>query len=122
MYLFPVQMSSTHHFIFIVLDMAMENMDTFTNGNLEMTPKALMEYDVLQAEKLDVQFAEMIDCQLDDYEIALDQLKRKREILSGVRSNEEEHETSYRLEVGLEKLVVSFPPHTPDSKSCVTSM
>ncbi|KAJ3151655.1 hypothetical protein HDU86_006074 [Geranomyces michiganensis] len=60
----------------------------------------MVEYDLYQAQRLDEQFADILNWQLDDYEAALSQLHQKQEILSGVTTGTEERDESYRLELG----------------------
>ncbi|KAJ3045412.1 hypothetical protein HDV00_010282 [Rhizophlyctis rosea] len=68
--------------------------------------RGMVQYDIYQAERLSEQFVEILNFQLDDYETSLSQLKKKREILAGVQSNEEEREQSYRME--LEDIITGF--------------
>ncbi|KAJ3178576.1 hypothetical protein HDU87_003399 [Geranomyces variabilis] len=83
---------------------------TNDNGYEEETDKSkqqlvidstgMVEYDLYQAQRLDEQFADILNWQLDDYEAALSQLHQKQEILSGVKTGTEERDESYRLELG----------------------
>ncbi|KAJ3277433.1 hypothetical protein HK104_003301 [Borealophlyctis nickersoniae] len=66
---------------------------------LVIDSQGMVEYDIYQAERLLDQFAEILNYQLDDYESSLTQLRKKREILSGVQTNEEEREESYKMEM-----------------------
>ncbi|KAJ3356823.1 hypothetical protein HDU83_009635 [Entophlyctis luteolus] len=59
----------------------------------------MVEYDIYQAERLQEQFAEILNYQMDDFELALSQLRKKKEILVGVVINETERDASYMLEV-----------------------
>ncbi|KAJ3142559.1 hypothetical protein HK100_001383 [Physocladia obscura] len=59
----------------------------------------MVEYDIYQAERLQEQFAEILNYQMDDFELALSQLRKKKEILTGVAMNESEREASYSLEL-----------------------
>ena len=73
---------------------------------LEMNPRAFLECNVKQGERLDLQFSEMLDCQLDDFEFQISQLSRKREILALTNSNAVDRENSHKLE--LREINVSF--------------
>ncbi|KAJ3283332.1 hypothetical protein HDU79_009170 [Rhizoclosmatium sp. JEL0117] len=66
----------------------------------------MVEYDIHQAERLQEQFAEILNYQLDDFEMALSQLRKKREIMAGVMINEVEREASYSQE--LEEVTAGF--------------
>jgi hypothetical protein len=59
----------------------------------------MVEYDIYQAQRLDEQFSEILDYQLDDFENNLAQLQKKKEILQGVTSKEGEREGTFKLEV-----------------------
>ncbi|KAI8621807.1 hypothetical protein BC830DRAFT_1092288 [Chytriomyces sp. MP71] len=72
----------------------------------------MVEYDIYQAERLQEQFAEILNYQLDDFEMSLSQLRKKKEILLGVVINETEREASYALE--LHELVVGFRKRISD--------
>ncbi|KAI9334014.1 hypothetical protein BDR26DRAFT_867635 [Obelidium mucronatum] len=72
----------------------------------------MVEYDIYQAERLQEQFAEILNYQLDDFEMALSQLRKKKEILSGIVISEAEREASYALE--LHELVSGFRKRVSD--------
>ncbi|KAJ3110227.1 hypothetical protein HDU96_006792, partial [Phlyctochytrium bullatum] len=72
----------------------------------------MVEYDVYQAERLQDQFAEILNFQLDDFEMSLGQLRKKKEILSGVINNENDREASYKLE--LHEIVAGFRRRVAD--------
>ncbi|KAJ3394004.1 hypothetical protein HDU84_000503 [Entophlyctis sp. JEL0112] len=72
----------------------------------------MVEYDIYQAERLQEQFAEILNYQMDDFELALSQLRKKKEILVGVVINETERDASYMLE--LHELVVAFRKRITD--------
>ncbi|KAJ3028170.1 UNVERIFIED_CONTAM: hypothetical protein HDU68_002316 [Siphonaria sp. JEL0065] len=72
----------------------------------------MVEYDIYQAERLQEQFAEILNYQLDDFEMALSQLRKKKEILSGIVINEAERDASYALE--LHELVSGFRKRVSD--------
>ncbi|TPX77188.1 hypothetical protein CcCBS67573_g01537 [Chytriomyces confervae] len=72
----------------------------------------MVEYDIYQAERLQEQFAEILNYQLDDFEMALSQLRKKKEILQGVVINETEREASYALE--FHELVAAFRKRISD--------
>ncbi|KAJ3109622.1 hypothetical protein HDU97_003096 [Phlyctochytrium planicorne] len=74
--------------------------------------QGMVEYDVYQAERLQDQFAEILNYQLDDFELSLGQLKKKREILLGVVSNESDRETSYKLE--MHEIIAGFRRRVSD--------
>ncbi|KAJ3412358.1 hypothetical protein HDV05_000832 [Chytridiales sp. JEL 0842] len=79
---------------------------------LNIDSLGMVEYDIYQAERLDEQFAEILNLQLDDFEMSLSQLRKKREILSGVMNNEGDRESSYKLE--LHEIVASFRKRVSD--------
>ncbi|KND00165.1 uncharacterized protein SPPG_04506 [Spizellomyces punctatus DAOM BR117] len=79
---------------------------------LVIDSQGMVEYDIYQAERLEEQFADILNWQLDDYESALAQLRKKREILAGVTTNEEEREESYRIE--LNDIVNGFKKRVAD--------
>ncbi|TPX57516.1 hypothetical protein PhCBS80983_g03779 [Powellomyces hirtus] len=72
----------------------------------------MVEYDLYQAQRLDEQFADILNWQLDDYEAALAQLHKKQEILAGVSTATEERDESYRLE--LSEIVSGFRKRIAD--------
>ncbi|KAI9330036.1 hypothetical protein DFJ73DRAFT_859404 [Zopfochytrium polystomum] len=73
---------------------------------LNLDSLGLVEYDMYQAERLDEQFSELMNYQLDDFDLSLTQLKKKKEILSGVLMSDTEREKSYKLE--LHEIVAGF--------------
>ncbi|KAI9090027.1 hypothetical protein DFS34DRAFT_380799 [Phlyctochytrium arcticum] len=79
---------------------------------LVIDSQGMVEYDMYQAERLEEQFADILNWQLDDYESALAQLRKKKEILSGVTTNEEEREMSYKIE--LSEIVGGFRKRVAD--------
>ncbi|KAJ3227223.1 hypothetical protein HK099_002916 [Clydaea vesicula] len=87
-------------------DMIFEDVNKLKRANLEMTPEAMLKYDIIQGEQLELQFCEMLDYQLDDFETSISQLQRKKEVLnlvssssSGSSSTTEDRENSHRLEM-----------------------
>ncbi|KAJ3216572.1 hypothetical protein HDU67_009266 [Dinochytrium kinnereticum] len=79
---------------------------------LNINSMGMVEYDVYQAERLQDQFAEILNFQLDDFEMSLGQLRKKREILLGVMNNESDREASYKLE--LHEIVAGFRRRVSD--------
>ncbi|KAJ3328261.1 hypothetical protein HDU76_010288 [Blyttiomyces sp. JEL0837] len=93
-------------------DALMEEEKEKSKLELNIDSLGMLEYDIYQAERLDEQFAEILNYQLDDFEMSLSQLKKKREILSGVMTNESDREASYKLE--LHEIVASFRKRVSD--------
>ncbi|KAJ3022963.1 hypothetical protein HKX48_004721 [Thoreauomyces humboldtii] len=79
---------------------------------LVIDSQGMVEYDLYQAQRLEEQFADILNWQLDDYEAALAQLHKKQEILSGVTTGTEERDESYRLE--LSEIVSGFRKRIAD--------
>ncbi|KAI8833719.1 hypothetical protein BC829DRAFT_407714 [Chytridium lagenaria] len=79
---------------------------------LNINSMGMVQYDIYQAERLQDQFAEILNFQLDDFEMSLGQLRKKREILLGVVSNEGDRETSYKLE--LHEIIAGFRRRVTD--------
>ena len=59
----------------------------------------MIEFDLYQLEKIDAQLLDIMNLQIDDFDSSLSQLRKKKEILSGVASNRSEREAAYLLEV-----------------------
>ena len=68
---------------------------------LVIDSQGMIEYDLYQMSKIDEQLLEIMNLQIDDYDLALGQLRKKKEILSGVVANREEREAAHQLEVNL---------------------
>jgi hypothetical protein len=62
-------------------------------------PQGMVEYDLYQIQKMDEQLLEIMNSQIDDFEASLGQLRKKKEILSGVGSISSEREAAHQLEV-----------------------
>ncbi|KAI8811689.1 hypothetical protein BJ742DRAFT_867047, partial [Cladochytrium replicatum] len=73
---------------------------------LVIDSQGMVEYDIYQAQRLDRQFCEILNYQLDDFESSLLQLKKKREILATATTYDKERETSFKVE--LTELVTGF--------------
>ncbi|KAI8915971.1 hypothetical protein EDD86DRAFT_197323 [Gorgonomyces haynaldii] len=61
-----------------------------TKKDLKINAGSLMAFDMSQCELLEIQFEEMFNLQLDDFESSLSQLMRKREIFSVVEGTEQQ--------------------------------
>ncbi|KAI8817696.1 uncharacterized protein EV422DRAFT_212674 [Fimicolochytrium jonesii] len=83
-----------------------------TTQQLVIDPLGMVEYDIWQARRLQEQFADILNWQLDDYELALTQLRKKQEILAGITTGVEERDQSYRLE--LNEIVAGFRKRVAD--------
>ena len=62
-------------------------------------PQGMIEYDLYQMDKVDEQLLEIMNLQIDDFDSALAQLKKKKEILSNVGGNLDEREAAHQVEV-----------------------
>ena len=62
-------------------------------------PQGMIEYDLYQMGKVDEQLLEIMNMQIDDFDSALAQLKKKKEILSNVGGNLDEREAAHQVEV-----------------------
>ncbi|KAJ3146088.1 hypothetical protein HK101_002369, partial [Irineochytrium annulatum] len=82
-----------------------------TKLELNINSMGMVEYDIYQSSRLQEQFAEILNLQLDDYEVSLSQLRKKKEILSGVLSSDG-GEATYKLE--LHEIVASFRKRMTD--------
>jgi hypothetical protein len=67
--------------------------------NLVIDAQGMVDYDLYQIQKLDEQLLEIFNLQIDDYDQSLAQLRKKKEILSGVASKAAEREAAHQLEV-----------------------
>jgi hypothetical protein len=67
--------------------------------NLVIDAQGMVDYDIYQLQKLDEQLLDIFNLQIDDYDQSLAQLKKKKEILSGVASKAAEREAAHQLEV-----------------------
>ena len=72
--------------------------------NLVIDAQGMVDYDIYQLQKLDEQLLDIFNLQIDDYDQSLAQLKKKKEILSGVASKAAEREAAHQLEVRIRYL------------------
>lgn len=70
--------------------------------------QGMVDYDLYQIQKLDDQFLEIMNLQIDDFDVALSQIKKKKEILSGVATKAAEREAAHQLEVYLNTINNDF--------------
>ncbi len=66
---------------------------------LVIDSQGMVEYDLYQMERMDDQLLDILNLQLDDFDASLGQLRKKKEILSGVVTNKTENDEAYQLEV-----------------------
>ncbi|KAJ3268941.1 hypothetical protein HDV01_002080 [Terramyces sp. JEL0728] len=56
--------------------------------DIKMDANGMMKYDIVQSKKIEKQFSEMMDYLLDDFDLNLSQVNRKREIMLGISGGE----------------------------------
>jgi hypothetical protein len=74
---------------------------------VEITAKGLLNYDIIQAQRIEKQYSEVLDYILDDFEQSLGQVYQKREIMLGV-SGKETDDTTEAFNAEIQEVVGTF--------------